>query len=229
MTLPAMIVVDNITKCYRQGNRETQVLRGVNCRIPKGAFSFIVGPSGSGKSTLLYLLGALDQPTSGRIAVNEVPLDQMTTLARDKFRRRDVGFIFQSFNLLKNLSAVDNVLVPFLPEGVTPEKRKQAEELLDRVGLGDRLDHSPSQLSGGEQQRVAIARAILKRPLMILGDEPTGELDSQTGAKVFELLRELQAEHGTTIVTVTHDHRYIHDNDYILRMQDGVFVGEGLE
>jgi putative ABC transport system ATP-binding protein len=219
-----MISVEHVTKTYQQGTRQTQVLRGVNCVIPKGAFAFVVGPSGSGKSTLLYLMGALDQPTSGEIRINETPLNSMTPSARDRFRRNDVGFIFQSFNLLKNLSAVDNVLVPFLPEGVSPERRREAVELLKRVGLGDRLDHAPSQLSGGEQQRVAIARAVLKKPLVILGDEPTGELDSQTGARVFELLRELQEEHGTTVVTVTHDHRYFRESDLVLRMQDGQFL-----
>lgn len=219
-----MISVDDVTKVYQQGGRETAVLRGVRCVIPQGGFAFIVGPSGSGKSTLLYLLGGLDAPTTGRITVHGTLLDTLSARDRDLFRRHDVGFVFQSFNLLKNLTALDNVLVPFLPEGVSAVQRRQAADLLRRVGLGDRLEHRPSQLSGGEQQRVAIARAILKRPQVILADEPTGELDSQTGAKVFDLLRELQAEHGTTVITVTHDERHIRDSDLVLNMRDGVIV-----
>ena len=178
---PPCIDVSNVVKTYRRGVDEVRALRGLTCQIPQGRLSFIVGPSGSGKSSLLYLLGGLDRPDSGEISVFGRPLTQFTHRERDEFRRREVGFIFQNFNLLGNLSAVDNVLVPFLPQGISPDLRRQAVELLTQVGLAKRLDHRPNQLSGGEQQRVAIARALLKRPLLVLGDEPTGELDSTSG------------------------------------------------
>ena len=173
-----MIQIQNVRQNYRTGQTEVQALRGVSCEIPAGAFTFIVGPSGSGKSSLLYLLGALDEPASGEIVVGGRSLSQLTPGERDAFRRDDVGFIFQYFNLLNNLNAVDNVLVSYLPGGVSAQRREEAVRLLSRVGLGDRLDHRPNQLSGGEQQRVAIARALLNRPLLVLSDEPTGELDS---------------------------------------------------
>jgi putative ABC transport system ATP-binding protein len=216
-----MITVERVSKSYHRAGAATQVLRNVSCSIPRGRFTFIVGPSGSGKSTLLYLLGALDAPDSGRILIDGAALDALTPVARDELRRRKVGFVFQNFNLLSNLNAVDNVLVPFLPTREVAAKRPAALALLERVGLGARVLHRPSELSGGEQQRVAIARAILKQPDLVLADEPTGELDSETGRAVFRLLRELQAELGTTVVVVTHDHRYIQADDLVLRIQDG--------
>jgi putative ABC transport system ATP-binding protein len=219
-----MIQVCDVSKSYRRGAAEVAVLRGVSCDIPTGRFTFIVGPSGSGKSTLLYLLGALDEPTGGRIRLDDRDLQDWTPAERDRFRRDEVGFIFQSFNLLDNLSAVDNVLVPALPLGLTTERRQQAADLLRQVGLGDRLDHRPQQLSGGEQQRVAIARALLKRPRLVLADEPTGELDSETGRQIFEHLRTLQRQYGSTVVIVTHDLRYIAPEDHVLEIRDGRFV-----
>lgn len=223
-----MIDVENVSKSYRRGKNTVSVLRGVTCHVPKGAFSFIVGPSGSGKSTLLYLMGALDSPDSGTIRFQGETLGLLEPQRKDELRRRSIGFIFQSFNLLPNLDAVDNVLVPFLPTGEAPEKRSAAVELLKQVGLGARLDHRPSQLSGGEQQRVAIARALLKRPALILADEPTGELDSATGQEIFGILRTMQREFQTTIVTVTHDHRYIQDSDLVLKIQDGQIGNPGV-
>ena len=220
----ALIEVSDLTKSYHKANFETPVLRGISCEIPAGTFAFIVGPSGSGKSTLLYLLGGLDKPTSGNISIAGQQLTEMPSAERDNLRRTKIGFIFQSFNLLRTLNCIDNVLAPFIPTGQAPAKRAEAEELLARVGLGDRMHHRPSELSGGEQQRVAIARAILKKPMVILADEPTGELDTQTGRRVFEILRELNQTDGTTIVTVTHDERYITPNDKVLRMQDGRFL-----
>lgn len=216
-----MINVRNVTKCYPSGASHVNVLNGVNCEFPTGSFSFILGPSGGGKSTLLYLLGALDQPTSGEIEVGGRPISTLSSRERDRFRREEVGFIFQSFNLIKNLDALQNALVPFFATGCTPELRSKAAELLDRVGLKDRWHHRPSQLSGGEQQRVAIARAILKKPKLILADEPTGELDSHTGRLIFELLRQLQQEQAVTIITVTHDERYLTSSDRIYRLENG--------
>ena len=216
-----MIEIRDVTKTYFRGETAVHALRGVSCEIEAGSFNFILGPSGSGKSTLLYLIGALDDPTSGDVANGERSLSGMTTPERDAYRREEVGFVFQSFNLLSNLDAVDNVLVPWLPRGVSSELREQAVTLLKHVGLGDRLDHRPNHLSGGEQQRIAIARALLKKPCVVLAYEPTGELDSVTGAEVFRLLRELCAEQHTTVVVVTHDESYLTADDRVLRMRDG--------
>lgn len=219
-----MIDIVNVTKTYRRGQTDVRALRGVSYHIPAAAFVFIVGPSGSGKSSLLYLLGALDLPSSGEIRVQGRNLAQMNRGERDVYRRDEVGFIFQNFNLLSNLTAIENVLVPFLPRGATRDEFGAASELLASVGLADRLDHRPNQLSGGEQQRVAIARALLKRPPLVLADEPTGELDSQTGAEVYKYLRALRNEHGSTVVIVTHDRSHIQPEDVVLTLRDGQLV-----
>jgi len=221
-----LIEVKDLTKSYRRANFETLVLRGVTCEIAESSFAFVVGPSGSGKSTLLYLLGGLDQPTSGSISIAGQELTEMTPQELDTLRRTKIGFIFQSFNLLRTMNCIDNVLAPFIPTGQAAAKREEAEALLTSVGLADRMHHRPSELSGGEQQRVAIARAILKKPQVILADEPTGELDTETGRRVFEILRDLNQTEGTTIITVTHDERYINDEDKVLRMQDGLFLAK---
>ena len=216
-----MIEIQNVTKTHVKGQADVHALRGVTCVIERGVFHFILGPSGSGKSSLLYLMGALDEPTSGDILFEGHSLAALTNSKRDAYRRDDVGFIFQSFNLLNNLDAVDNTLVPYLPQGISIELRERAVEMLKQVGLGDRLDHRPHQLSGGEQQRIAIARALLKQPKLVLADEPTGELDSTTGAEVFGLLRKLCTDQETTVVVVTHDHSFVESSDRILRMKDG--------
>lgn len=216
-----MIEITNVTKTYRRGTSEVRALRGLSCTIPQAAFTFIVGPSGSGKSSLLYLIGALDQPTSGSISLLGRTLESLSSHERDAYRREQVGFVFQNFNLLANLTAVENVLVPYLPRGGLATKRPAAEDLLRRVGLGDRLEHRPAQLSGGEQQRVAIARALLKRPLLVLADEPTGELDSQSGAEIYRYLRELRDANGSTVVVVTHDRSHIQPTDLVLTISDG--------
>ncbi len=216
-----MIEIQNVTKTHVKGQTDVHALRGVTCVIERGVFHFILGPSGSGKSSLLYLMGALDEPTSGDILFEGHSLAALTNSKRDAYRRDDVGFIFQSFNLLNNLDAVDNTLVPYLPQGISIELRERAVEMLKQVGLGDRLDHRPHQLSGGEQQRIAIARALLKQPKLVLADEPTGELDSTTGAEVFGLLRKLCTDRETTVVVVTHDHSFVESSDRILRMKDG--------
>jgi len=221
-----MIHLRDVTKVYRRGPHEVAALRGVSFELPASSFAFVLGPSGSGKSTLLQLLGALDEPTSGEISIAGTQLRGMSARQRDAFRREQVGFVFQSFNLLGNLTAVDNVLAPFLPRGVSNELRTRAVELLHQVGLGERLDHRPNQLSGGEQQRVAIARALLKRPKLVLADEPTGELDSETGTEVFRLLRNLRDQHQATVVVVTHDPLFIRPDDRILRLRDGRLAQE---
>lgn len=216
-----MIQLQDVTKTYRRGSHEVAALRGLSFELPSASFAFVLGPSGSGKSTLLQLLGALDEPTSGEITIAGTQLRGMSASQRNTFRREQVGFVFQSFNLLSNLTAVDNVLVPFLPTGVSTELRTRAVALLQQVGLGERLDHRPNQLSGGEQQRVAIARALLKRPKLVLADEPTGELDSRTGADVYRLLRDLRERQQATVIVVTHDPTFIQPDDRILRLRDG--------
>lgn len=218
------ICVRDLFKTYGQGHSATRVLRGLSCEIPRGEFTFVIGPSGSGKSTLLYLLGALDEPDAGEILFDGKKLGSLSSEERNRLRRDEIGFVFQNFNLLGQLNAVDNVLVPLLPAGRSEENRARAIELLRRVGLGERLTHRPHQLSGGEQQRVAIARAILRKPRLILADEPTGELDSRNGREIFQLLRDLQREHGVTVVTVTHDHSHIHPGDRLIELLDGELV-----
>ena len=215
--------VSGLTRVFARGS--VRALDGVSLRVRPGQRLGIVGESGSGKSTLIRLMAALDRPTAGSVRFRGEDLAPLDPARKDELRRRDIGFIFQSFNLLPNLDAVDNVLVPFLPTGEAAAKRPEAVELLKQVGLGQRLDHRPSELSGGEQQRVAIARALLKRPALILADEPTGELDTATGQEIFAILRRMQREFETTIVTVTHDHRYIQPEDLVLRIQDGRIAG----
>ena len=220
------IEIEDLTKEFTIGPTTVRALRGVTARIVDGSFQFVLGPSGSGKSTLLYLLGALDRPSGGSITIDGRLINELSREEQDEFRRTEVGFVFQSFNLLGNLTALDNVLAPFLPIGVSGELRQRAEDLLVHVGLGDRQRHRPAELSGGEQQRVAIARALLKRPKLVLADEPTGELDHRTGAEVMGYLRDLREELGTTVVVVTHDASYIEPGDATLRLRDGQVVSD---
>ena len=217
-----MIETHDVTKSYRSGEGVMEILHGVSLSIPAGQCAFIVGPSGSGKSTLLHLIGAMDQPTKGRVVIDGQDLTKMTEPQKDLFRRDKIGIIFQAFNLVGNLTALENVLVPFLPRGITPELRERAKAMLTKVGLGHRLTHRPIQMSGGEQQRVAIARALVKNPQVVLADEPTGQLDTRTGEDVFRILRELQRALGTTLVVVTHDRRFIQPQDLVLEIEDGL-------
>jgi putative ABC transport system ATP-binding protein len=216
-----MIRVAGLRKTFRSGHEQIEALRGVSFEVPSGACFFIVGPSGSGKSTLLYLLGALDNPTSGSILVDGKEITRISEVDQDAFRRRLIGFIFQQFNLILNLTVVGNVLLPFIPLGITSNLRAKAEALLRNVGLGTRLRSKLSELSGGEQQRVAIARALIKDPVLILADEPTGNLDRNNADAIFALLREQQAARGCTLVVVTHDRRFIQPADLVIEIQDG--------
>ncbi|MCC6740862.1 MAG: ABC transporter ATP-binding protein [Planctomycetia bacterium] len=214
----------DLKKTYTIGGRPVEALRGVSLELADRSFTFVVGPSGSGKSTLMHLAGALDRPTSGTIEVAGKDLTALTDDQLSEFRREKLGFVFQAFNLIGNLDAVENVLVPFYAKGLAPGMRAKAKELLGRVGLAERLDHRPKQLSGGEQQRVAIARALLKDPALLLADEPTGELDSKTGAEIFALVRSLHRERGASVVVVTHDTRFIEPGDRVVRIEDGKLV-----
>lgn len=216
-----MISIRDVTKEHRRGASTVAALRGVTCEIPGQAVTFLVGPSGSGKSTLLQLIGALDRPSSGEITVSGRAFSKFSDRERDRYRRYEVGFVFQNFNLLSNLTALENVLVPYLPTGEAKSKQAEAIRLLERVGLKSRLDHRPTELSGGEQQRVALVRALLKKPLLVLADEPTGELDSQSGAEIFRYLRELRDEQQSTVLVVTHDRSYITPEDHVLTIRDG--------
>jgi putative ABC transport system ATP-binding protein len=219
-----IIRVSNLRKSFRGGDTLVEALRGVSLSVAAGSCLFLVGPSGSGKSTLLYLLGALDEPTSGTIEIDGEELTAMNETERDRFRRRKVGFIFQQFNLIGHLTAVGNVLMPFIPTGLTRELEASARERLAAVGLGNRLHHRPAQLSGGQQQRVAIARALIKDPVILLADEPTGNLDHKSGDEIFELLREQQRSRGCTLVVVTHDRRFIQSSDTVIEIEDGLLV-----
>jgi putative ABC transport system ATP-binding protein len=222
-----MIDVQQVSKVHVRGHLEVRALDQITCQIPTGSFTFILGPSGSGKSTLLYLLGALDEPTTGTITIHGKSLQSMTPRERDQFRRKEAGFIFQNFNLLSNLNALENVLVPFLPQGVTGPQRQRAAELLERLGLGSRMEHRPNQLSGGEQQRIAIARALLKQPKLVLADEPTGELDTANSLAILRDLRALCREQNSTVVVVTHEHEYIQPGDHVIRIRDGRIADSG--
>jgi putative ABC transport system ATP-binding protein len=172
------------------------------------------------------MLGALDNPTSGTITIDGQNLTAMDEVKQDVFRRQKIGFVFQQFNLIHNLNAVGNVLLPFIPRGLTPDCRAKAKDILNQVGLGHRLAHKPSKLSGGQQQRVAIARALVKDPVLLLADEPTGNLDHKGGDEIFALLREQQEKRGCTLVVVTHDRRFIEPSDHVLEIEDGVIKQE---
>lgn len=200
-----MIRAEGLEKSYTSGGRPLPVLRSIDLDVPAEAFVAIVGPSGSGKTTLLGLLAGLDEPTAGGVWLDGEDIFALSEDGRADFRSRNVGFVFQTFHLLPTLTALENVLVPLELRGEASRARDRAVTLLERVGLGARLDHYPSQLSGGEQQRVALARAFANEPKILFADEPTGNLDQETGAGVVEILEELNRDARTTLVLVTHD------------------------
>jgi ABC-type lipoprotein export system ATPase subunit len=202
-----LLRVEHLTKTYSIPTGKLQVLQNVDLQVQHGEFMAITGPSGSGKTTLLSLLGALDSPDSGEIWLDEIAVHSLRGPAAADFRREQVGFVFQLFYLLPNLTALENVMAPLLPyrRKLSFDLKQRALELLERVGLGDRQGHPPARLSGGEQQRVAIARALVNRPRIVLADEPTGNLDPSTGIEVLEALRELQRTGNQTLIMVTHD------------------------
>jgi ABC-type lipoprotein export system ATPase subunit/ABC-type lipoprotein release transport system permease subunit len=216
------IEITNLERCFMRGETAVYALHGIDLTIAAGEFVALVGPSGSGKSTLLNLLGGLDHPTHGELWLDGLPLHQATDKQRTQHRRERIGFIFQSFNLLPKLTAVENVAIPLMLSGVgKTERESQAAALLEQVGLAHRLHHYPTELSGGEQQRVAIARALIHKPALILADEPTGNLDSQTGAEVMALLQKLNAEQGITLILVTHDDEVAAFANRIVKLRDG--------
>ena len=222
----ALVSVTDLVKEYSLGTARVPALRGVSFDIEAGRLVSVVGPSGSGKSTLLHLMGGLDSPTSGSVVIDGSDLADLDDADLTIFRRRKLGFIFQFFNLLPTMNAWENVALPRLLDG---EKLKdvqpKAVELLEKVGLGGRIDHKPSQLSGGEMQRVAVARALIADPLLVLADEPTGNLDSQSGQAVLQLLRDIVTEEGRTVVIVTHDLKAASLADQQVELKDGVLAG----
>ena len=218
-----MLVASQLTKEYRSGTHPLAVLRDVSFTIPQGSLVAIVGPSGSGKTTLLGLLAGLDTPTRGDVVLDGTRLADLSEDERATLRGEKVGFVFQSFQLIPTLTAIENVQVPLELRGER-DAPARARELLERVGLGDRTDHFPAQLSGGEQQRVAIARAFVNRPRILFADEPTGNLDATSGARVVELLETLNRESGSTVVLVTHDLALASRARRMIRLADGVVV-----
>lgn len=223
-----IIRAEELTKEYSSGGRSLRVLDSVDLTIQPESAIAIVGPSGSGKTTLLGLLAGLDDPTSGRVVLGETSLTELTEDQRARFRAANVGFVFQTFHLLPTLTALENVMVPLelAPNGSGASIRERASELLDRVGLGDRLGHYPTQLSGGEQQRVAVARAFVNAPRILFADEPTGNLDRKTGEKVVALLEELNRASRTTLVLVTHDPALAARMERVVTLGDGRIVSD---
>ena len=218
----AIIKLNGIDKIYRTKEIETQALDNVNIEIQKGEFVSIMGPSGCGKSTLLNIMGLLDTPSAGNIEINNINVENMKDKQLAAFRNQNLGFVFQSFHLINSLNVIDNVEIPLLYRNISAtERRKLAREVLERVGLGHRLRHMPSQLSGGQCQRVAIARAIVGNPEIIFADEPTGNLDSKMGVEVMNLLHKLNKEDQRTIIMVTHNEEQAKQTDRIIRFFDG--------
>jgi putative ABC transport system ATP-binding protein len=221
-----LVELSNIGKHYSSGDTEIRALDGVDLSIEKGEFLSILGPSGSGKSTLMNMLGCLDKPTEGEYQLDGKNVAALSANDLAGIRNQKIGFVFQSFNLLEYASALDNVALPLVYSGIkAKERRKRAAALLEQVGLGDRLDHKPNQLSGGQKQRVAIARALVNDPQIILADEPTGALDSKSGAEIEALFNQLHAE-GRTLIIVTHDNSLAERTKRIVTIKDGKVLSD---
>ena len=224
----AVVEAVNLKKTYMLGKVPVEALRGVNLKVEEGEFLAILGPSGSGKSTLLNMIGALDKPTEGKVFIGGVDISTLNDNQLADLRRR-IGFVFQFFNLIPRLTAKQNVELSMAIAGLSrEERRKRAEELLEIVGLKERMNHKPTELSGGEQQRVAIARALANNPAFLLMDEPTGNIDSKTANEIIGLVKRLNEEKNMTIIMVTHDQRLAKEAGHIVQMLDGVIVEEAV-
>ena len=227
MSKETVIQVEKLAKTYRLGKVSIPALRGISFDVAKGEFLAVIGPSGSGKTTLLNLMGAIDKPTSGRIFIDGRDVTTLGEGELTKLRRHKIGFIFQFYNLIPALTALENVELPMLTGGVSrKDASKRALQLLEMVGLAERVGHLPDELSGGEQQRVAIARALANRPSVILADEPTGDLDTKTGMEVVQILYDTSKKENATVIVVTHDPMITERADRILHMRDGSIIGE---
>jgi putative ABC transport system ATP-binding protein len=227
MSNEAVIQVENLVKTYRLGKVSIPALRGISFDVARGEFLAVIGPSGSGKTTLLNLLGAIDKPTSGRIFIDRRDITTLGEGELTKLRRHKIGFIFQFYNLIPALTALENVELPMLTAGVSRKNAsKRASQLLEPVGLIERVEHLPDELSGGEQQRVAIARALANKPSLILADEPTGDLDTKTGTEVVQILYDTSKKENATVLVVTHDPMITEKADRILQLRDGNIIGE---
>jgi len=217
----------DLVKEYPQGETSLRVLKGVNMKVEEGDFMAIMGPSGSGKSTLLNMMGALDKPTSGTVLIRGVDISTLSDNQLADLRNKEIGFIFQFFNLISRMKALKNVELPMAIAGVPrSERRERASKVLEMVGLGERMHHRPTELSGGEQQRVAIARALVNDPSVLLCDEVTGNLDSGTGDDIMQLMRTLNTEQGKTFVLITHDPVVAQSTDRLVTLHDGEIIGE---
>ena len=221
-----LIDIKDIKRNFILGNEIVYVLKGIDLQINKGEYVALMGPSGSGKSTLMNLLGCLDTPTSGRYILNNKDVSQMHDDDLAEIRNKEIGFVFQTFNLLPRTTALDNVALPMIYAGYTKSERsKRATEVLKQVNLGDRMDHQPNQLSGGQRQRVAIARALVNKPSIILADEPTGNLDSKTSVEIMKLFGDIHAQ-GNTVILVTHEEEIAEYAHRIIRLRDGVIESD---
>jgi len=225
----AIIEIKNIKRDFRLGSETVHVLKGVNLTINKGEYVALMGPSGSGKSTLMNLLGCLDTPTSGSYTLNSKDVSQMQDDELAGIRNKEIGFVFQTFNLLPRTTALDNVALPMVYAGYKKQDRTaRATEVLNQVGLGDRMDHEPNQLSGGQRQRVAVARALVNRPSIILADEPTGNLDTKTSIEIMNLFNDIHAN-GNTVILVTHEEDIAAYAHRVIRLRDGVVESDTSE
>jgi len=221
-TKPLVIEARGLKKTYQRGKEQVEALRGVDMAIPTGSFVVIVGPSGSGKSTLLHILGGIDKPSAGHVRVQGMALESASEKELTLFRRDNIGFIFQFYNLLPSLNALDNVILPLLAQGRRRGKAREiGQSMLEQVGLSHRREHNPAQLSGGEQQRVAIARAMVVEPAVILADEPTGDLDSASAESVVELMRDLNQRKGATFIIATHNQQWARYAGLVYELHDG--------
>ena len=218
----SIVRTKGVTKVYKMGNNEVHALRGIDLEINSGEYVSIMGPSGSGKSTLFNMIGGLDKPTAGKVYIEEVDVAQLDAYELAWLRCRKIGYIFQTFNIIPVMTALENVMLPMTFAGLTTdEARDKGADLLSLVGLGDRLNHKPFELSGGQQQRVAVARALANDPTLILADEPTGNLDLATGREIIDLLKKMNETRGVTVISNTHDHKMVIVSDRIVRIQDG--------
>ena len=218
----SLIEIDGVTKRYKLGEQIVYALNGVNLNIERGEYTALMGPSGSGKSTLMNIIGCLDSPTEGTFFLNNKEVSRMSDSALSEVRNTEIGFVFQTFNLLNRLNAIENVSLPLVYAGIPKKEREErAKEVLDKVGLGDRMSHKPNELSGGQRQRVAVARALINNPSILLADEPTGNLDTQTSHEIMALFEEIHSA-GNTIVLVTHEEDIAQHAKRIIRLRDGV-------